>query len=830
MSRNRLMLVLGLVIAFSMVLAACGQTPAVVPTDAPTQAPVVRHGGWLDQIVFTVTSSDAAVTQISAGAIDVYAGGLASGEFPTIQEAGLNYAASNGLYYNMMYNPAVFKTEVGTLNPFSNRKIREATNWLYDRNYINQEVYAGGGLVKFFAIQTNGPDYADLADVARSLESKYAYNLEKAKTVISEEMLAMGATLGADGKWQYNGAPVTLILIIRNDSDGTRIPIGDYVGNQLEAAGFTVDRQYKKSREASPIWLGSDPADGLWHVYTAAWSSTAISRDDKGMFQQMYLNSSVQGSHPFLDNINPDPAFQQVGDDLANANFTNLEDRRAMMVQAMELSLQDSLQVWLIDGKNYAPYGTNVQVTGDLAAGIEGAQIYPYTVRFIDQEGGTLKWGEPDLFAMAWNPIAGSNWAFDQAAIRATSGGGYMWDPFTGLIWPLRAERAEVTMLTGLPVGKTLDWVTLSFADQIDVPADAWGDWDAATQTFIPVGEGKTAKVKSVVYYPADLFTTVRWHDGSAVSVGDFVMGMIMTFDRAKEASPIYDEQAVPNYESFMSVFKGVKIVSTDPLVIETYTDSYSQDAELNVSFWWPTYSYGESSWGILAVANAAEAAGTMAYSADKADVKGVEQANFIAGPTLDSLNTYLDQAIAETTIPYAPTMGAYVTADEAATRYANLKAWYLAHGNFWVGTGPYFLDRVYPVEKSLVLASYSDSPDASDRWNVFSEPKMAVVEISGPTQVKIGEAATFDVSVTFKGDPYPQAEIKMVKYLLYDATGTLVKADLATFVADGQYQVVLPAEITAALAAGANKLEIAVVPLTVSVPTFTSVQFVTAP
>ena len=37
--------------------------------------------------------------------------------------------------------------------------------------------------------------------------------------------------------------------------------------------------------------------------------------------------------------------------------------------------------------------------------------------------------------------------------------------------------------------------------------------------------------------------------------------------------------------------------------------------------------------------------------------------------------------------------MGAYITAEEAAARYAALKAWYTAHGHFWVGTGPYYLD-----------------------------------------------------------------------------------------------------------------------------------------
>ena len=51
--------------------------------------------------------------------------------------------------------------------------------------------------------------------------------------------------------------PFTLIFLIRPDGDGTRKPMGDYVANQLETIGFTVDRQYKTSSEAFPIWLGT---------------------------------------------------------------------------------------------------------------------------------------------------------------------------------------------------------------------------------------------------------------------------------------------------------------------------------------------------------------------------------------------------------------------------------------------------------------------------------------------------------------------------------------------------------------------------------------------
>ena len=99
------------------------------------------------------------------------------------------------------------------------------------------------------------------------------------------------------------------------------------------------------------------------------------------------------------------------------------------------------------------------------------------------------------------------------------------------------------------------------------------------------------------------------------------------------------------------------------------------------------------------------------------------------------------------------------------------------------------------------------------------------MVDLTGPASVKIGDQATFDVSVTFDNAPYPQAEISGVKFLLFDASGNLVTVGEATFVADGQYQIVLP---TSALAAGSNKIEVAVTSKMVSIPGFASIEFVT--
>jgi len=387
--------------------------------------------------------------------------------------------------------------------------------------------------------------------------------------------------------------------------------------------------------------------------------------------------------------------------------------------------------------------------------------------------------------------------------------------------------------VTGLPIAKTLDWVSLTFVDKIDVPGDAWVDWDATTQKFITVAEkypeGATANLKSVAYYPKDLFD-ITWHDGSNLSVGDFVMGMILTFDTGKPESAIYDESAAATLEAYQSHFKGVKITSTNPLTIESYDDLYFLDAELNVFGWFPNYLYGPGSWHVLGLGIQAETNKELTFTSSKADALQVEWMSFIAGPSLEILKKYLDSSVTAAYIPYAPTMGQYVKASEAKARWANLGKWYETYGHFWLGTGPFYLSEVHPVEGTLTLQRSAQFPDAADKWSRFTAPKIAVTEVTGPTNVKIGDEATFEVAVTYKGAAYPMSEISGVKYLLYNAKGQLVAVGEAAVVEDGKYTIVLPASVTSVLEEGSNKLEVAVTSLVVSIPSFASIEFVTAP
>ncbi|MEJ2737457.1 MAG: ABC transporter substrate-binding protein, partial [Anaerolineae bacterium] len=535
---------------------------------------------------------------------------------------------------------------------------------------------------------------------------------------------------------------------------------------------------------------------------------------------------------PLWQAYNPSPEFDAVAEKLYTSDFTSVEERRDLMAQVIPLSMEDSVRIWLADGTGYAPWRKEITISSDLSGSVYGSQLWAHTVRYDDRIGGSVTIGMPSIMHSPWNPVAGSRGIYDMMPIGGTSDLATYNDPFTGLSLPNRVERAEVTVMEGLPVGVTLDWVTLDFAPEIVVPDDAWADWDAEAQVWITAGEKftetQTVNRRSVVYYPEDLWETVAWHDGSPLDMGDLMMYMILTFDRAKEASPSYDESYVPYFNSFLSTFKGFRILSEDPLVIETYDDYWLLDAEEMVNTWWPYYDAGPGAWHNMVPGLLADGNLEAAWSTGKAEANGIELISYIAGPTVEILANKLISATEEVFIPYAPTLGQYVTAEEAAARYANLQEWFRRRGHFWLGTGPYYLERGFPVEGTLILQRNEAYPDPADRWSGFAEPPLPEIVVDGPGSVTTGEEAVYDVLVTFQDEPYPTADLKMVKYLVFDATGQLAHAGEAGAVEDGYWQATLSADVTGALEAGSNQLVIVAVSKRAVIPVRATVQFVT--
>ncbi|MBS7612042.1 ABC transporter substrate-binding protein [Candidatus Bathyarchaeota archaeon] len=785
------------------------------------QAP--PKGPWVDEVDFFVETDEAKVVDmLMKNEMQVYFRDTRDpGLFRTIKASpDLWYVTSYGLYFELTFNPVGPEfPATGKLNPFAVPRIREAVNYLVNRKYIVDEIMAGMAVPRYTCLTPAFPDYARYADTIMEIERKYSYDFDKAREIITEEMIKLGAGL-VGGKWYYKGEPVTIIFLIRVEDQ--RRAIGDYVASQLEKLGFTVDRQYKTSREASPIWIRGNPADGRFHIYTGGWITTLVSRDESDNFGFFYTPRGGMG--PLWSAYTPSPEFDYVAGRLWARDFTTIEERNELMEKALELSMEDSVRVWLISQVAPWPARKEISLTYDLAAGFSGARLWPYTIRYVDQVGGTVKIASSDILVDPVNPVGGSNWIYDAMYYRATSDPAVIPDPFTGLYWPQRVEKAEVYALEGLPIAVTLDWVSLNFVENITVPTDAWYDWDAEKQEIVYAPPGTTAKTKTVVYYDDSLFDIV-FHDGSKFSLADIVFSYILTFDRAKPESPVYDESYVPVFEAFKEYFKGFRIISERPLVIEYYSDALYLDAEQiaasAASAFYIDYAYGPGPWHTVAIGWLAEAGNKLAFSADKAEMLKVEWMNYIAGPSLKILSDYLTKAIDEKFIPYENVLGKYVTEAEALERYNNLKAWYESKGNFLVGAGPFYLDRVDPTARIVVLKAYREFVDTADKWLRFSKPMIPEVKIVSAPTITPGLTAEVDVSVTFEGQPYRIDDIYYIKYIVKSPTVTLT--GVAEPVEDGMWRITLRPEETSMLTAGTLSIDVLAVSKLVGMPVSTT-------
>lgn len=702
---------------------------------------MARTGAWFDEVVISEENNlGAGVARVAAGDADVFIFALTDAKLFAQVRANpdLGYVRNTGSTSELTLNP-VGPTFPGTgkLNPFSVPRIREAMNYLVDRDYVANEIMGGLAIPKYTCL--SGP-FADASvrypDIYEDVVDAYANDPAKAAAIFEEEMPKLGATK-VDGKWMFGGEQVTLIFLIRVEDE--RRQMGDYVADLMEDLGFATERMYRTGAESSPIWMNSDPALGLFHVYTGGWVTTAIARDQGSNFAYYY--TKIGRSDPLWQAYENDPAYIAVAEKLWNNEFNSMAERRDLFKQAMWGAMKESNRIWMVDRTAFSPFVKKFRVAADVAGGIYGSAAWAWTAHFVDasgnrQEGGTLKVLVNSMLSNPWNAIAGSNWVYDMFPIRATGEYAWMRDTRDGLVWPNQFERAEVFALKGLPIATDPrhTWCKLEFVDEIKVPADTWYDWDATTQKWITVGEafpeGTTAKTKSVIYYPASLYDKPL-HDGTKVSIADIVLAMIVPMDRAKPESKIYDESAAPGYKSFMKMHKGYRITQRDPLILEIYSDSYGLDAEITAvnggvvagSALFPYYSQGPAFWHTLTLGILAEEKKLTAFGATKAGKLGVPYVSYISGPSLDILYSMMLECLTSGYRPYEPTMAAFLPLSEAVARWTLLESFYKKFGHFWVASGPYYLEKAYPIEKVVVLKRFADYKLPSEKFMFLLDP-----------------------------------------------------------------------------------------------------------
>lgn len=760
----------------------------------------------VESIVFVEEPSAAkAVDMIRTGALDIFGAGVTD---PSLlqkikEEPNLACAQAYTAVWHLSFNPAGPLFEDGRLNPFSDPRAREALNWLVDREYIVQEILAGAGLPQVLPLRPIFPDYARLAEYARPLELRYYHDPVRAKSALVQVMKDLGAEL-VQGRWVRDGAPVEIRFLIRTDA---RRALGDYVARLLEELGFSVTPIYAGFSEALRV-LSAPPEKGLWHIYTGSLVVSLIERDEAATFQ---LNYTPVFPYPPWQYLRPDPEFSALAARLAAGDYESLAERAGLMAQALELSMRDSAQVWLAVRASCYPHSADLSVGVDLAAGLSTG-VWARTLR---TEKDTVGIALPSLLSAPWNPIAGSFTVYDQTIIRATTDFPALPDPQSGLHIPVDLSWAEVEVKEGQALQKTLDWVEVRPVPKISVPREAWLDWDPKAQRFLTVAElhpeGLESKAKVVLHFREDLWEKT-WHDGTPLSLGDFLLRFILLFDRAKSQSAVYDESAVPAWEALRAHFRGLVIKNTAPLTVEVYTDLRFLDAEWLVAkageLIYPAYERGPRPWHVLSLLILAEEEGKLAVSQSKAKALGVEWANLVAGQSLAILWETLKEAERTGFVPYAGILGKYIAKEEAEERYARLSRFFEERRHFWVGNGPFYLELVKPVEKVLVLRRWPNHLERPGGWASWERPLVPWVEVRGPAVVEPGQSPEFVVVVGQGEELVSEKAVLFVKYLVFDSANELVEWGFAE-PSDGAFKITLTPATVAKLDFGPARVEV---------------------
>jgi peptide/nickel transport system substrate-binding protein len=675
-------------------------------------------------IIRSGDNSDAVITCIEGTTIELQAGTEIEIELLSITETG-----PSTIVLKQTIGSIIFRV-IKVIDPASRYEIRTPSASVAVRGSAVQVTVAGDGTTQACNLE------GDIWVIAQGVELQIP------------EGQCCTIDPGQPPECEYER--VNLNVLIRTEDE--RLDIGDYVGDLLEDLGFNVTRRYGTAPELHPIWFTGDPDLGLWNAYTGGWVRIEIGRDEAMNFGHFYTPLSLGGAFPLWDTYTDEGDFYDVCEALWYSNFTAMEERGTLFEDALWMSMEDSVRVFLISRYGFEPLRQDVRLAADLAGGILRSKLWANTVHFHDGSyqpllptgSTTLRMATTDLLVDPWNPVAGTNWPYDLFPIHATGDNGFELDTNTGLKWPHRAMSAEVTWVDGLPIINDPDhtgWLTTStVGSEIPVPGTAWYDFDATTGEFLTVadvlGSGVTALTKTVVHYP-DSIWTVPMHDGSVLDESDFLLYTIMQFVRADPNSPLYDPSYVWTYDAFMSHFKGVELEFNPGggigLTVTTYDDSYQLDAELIAGdekhCWFPSGDYGQWAWHTVALGILAEEDLALCFSHDKADEQLVEWCSFIDGPSLGILEGYLDdvQNIAHEDygyIPFENVLGDYIDQTYALNRYSNLDSFYTANGNFWVATGPYYLSAADTVLDVIELTRHSTYPDDGDLWFDLLDPE----------------------------------------------------------------------------------------------------------
>jgi peptide/nickel transport system substrate-binding protein len=547
-------------------VAAPTATPAPVVTAPPTPSPTPeRIGAYLDNIFMFKANEDTAAKQVLDGTLDIYASGLYSNQITVLEDSYIKQTESASRQYEILVNPS--KIDNG-FNPFQYKEIRQALNILIDRNHIKDAIFNGNAIANSSPIIYDSKDYYKYKNSIDKLNEKYSYDFDTASKTISNTLNKIrNVTQNDENKWLYKNELITIRILIRND-DTNRKSIGEYVSQKLEELGFVVEKKYLSQSESDSLWAGSDPKDGMWHIYTGRRTFNSLPTNMDRVFLEHYTALGSYSHIPLYKTFEVSDNFLNDAKLLSGAKYKDIDERDTLFTGLLETCNDYSYRIWLVDELVKYPYSQKLSLINNTSTRLDDDYATVFTLKKNDTWGGQINWGSSDLLSSPVNPINDAR--SEKQYINFTELPLIAKNNDTGTTKPLFVKSAQIVFDSSLSYIDDCPWAETSTINKIKVPNDAIVSWDDKNERLVyadkdylhdnvglatawlatfererPKDRDKiikqketvnqlqaiedrgylTCNVKYTIEYDKSIFD-LKWQDGSSFSVADIVMSL----------------------------------------------------------------------------------------------------------------------------------------------------------------------------------------------------------------------------------------------------------------------------------------------------------------
>ncbi len=743
-----------------------------------------QKGAYTDNLQFIqYLDGNIALHDIQAGNLDTYFFRIPLETVASIsKDPNVKIYEKNAGSFGFLLNPAPSKNP-NILNPFQFKEIRFAVNYLINREFVVDEILNGYGSVQIDPFGISSPEYEALIPVIESYNFKY--NPSLAKGIIEKSLISHGATK-LDGKWTYNGSPISIKLMIRSD-DLPRKSMGEMLANELEKIGFTVQRDYGDLNKANLVVYGKDPQELSWQVYTEGFGGTSqFVRYNPSTAAQMY--SPYFGSMPGRGNPSfwnyQNSTLDKITQSIEFSNFTSEEERNELLRQALTLGIQESVRLFV--AQNIDPYAASSSIKGlinDFGAGISTSKSL-INARSI-KNTSSINVGVKEVYQGAWNNVGGCNDIYCTNILSLVSDSPTSRNPYTGEVIPLRNEWTNIT--------------TMGPEKRLAVDNDAV-TWNPSDQKWEDVGKN-TSKSKVTLHL---VFS--NWQNGQAMNKADLIYQLYFPYEwssKINSTDQTYDPEYAQPAQVALKYLRGTKFLNNSTLV--SFVDYWHFDKKEIADF---ASVWATSPWEVNAAIERLVKNGVFAYSRTEATVKNIEWLSLIIPSHAQAIKQELEKMKAEGFVP-APLKG-MVSVDEALKRYDASIKWITEHNHAIIGNGPYEIKNYNPAGRVISLAAFRDSsyPFSKGYWSIYESPKLAKFEkVQYPKIVTRGLPLKISGNVTIGGNYSSNATLT---YFIFDKDNHQVTQGTGKWIDDnGNFLIAINGSSTKAMSIGPNNFQL---------------------